>query len=401
MEPQQTNTITVSELNESIKAIISESIRGSIKISGEISNLKCSNSNTYLTLKDDTSSINVVSWRHTFPDIKNGDSVIVTGKLDCYVKGGTYNITTYNIKKMGLGELHQKYLELKDSFEKKGYFSKKRQLPNNISRIGILTASGGAALQDIMYVLKNNNFTGEIYIKNCLVQGNLCSKSIKDGIKYFNKLPILIDVIIITRGGGSFEDLMGYSKKQVVKSIYKSSIITISAVGHEIDYMLSDYASDIRCPTPSLAGELISSYQRKQRDTINKHVINLEQIKISIQNTLDKYSEQVENHQKILASMNPISFINNEISRLERIKQRNHDHIKCLLDDFMVQIENLHFRNETYNTQKILQNGFICIVDENNQMIDKKGKFLDIFRSHQKMKFVFVDGEINSNELYE
>ena len=264
------NSITVSELNTKIKDVIVENMSDIIRVKGEISNIKISNKNIYLALKDESSSISVIYWSgvDTLNDkVQNGDDVIVTGKINCFHKQGTYQIICSKIEKIGIGNLHEKYESLKKSFHQKGYFSKKRQIPNKINRIAILTSTEGAALQDVLYVLKSNSFSGEVVIKNCFVQGQNCPESIKSGIEYFNKLHKIkyFDILLITRGGGSFEDLMGYSSKEAVRAIYDSPIITISAVGHEVDCMLSDMAADYRAPTPSIAGEVISSIQKKKK----------------------------------------------------------------------------------------------------------------------------------------
>ena len=185
------NFITVSQLNDKIKGLLTKSFGEQIKIKGEISNVKVSNGNTFLTLKDDESSINVVSWRNEIKNIKNGDDVVVTGNVTCYPKQGTYQVTTHKIDRIGIGNLYEKLEKNKKTFEEKGYFSKSKEktyFPTTINRVAILTSKEGAAIQDILYQLRVNLFCGEVYVKNCQVQGQSCPQSICDGIEYFNKL---------------------------------------------------------------------------------------------------------------------------------------------------------------------------------------------------------------------
>jgi exodeoxyribonuclease VII large subunit len=246
--------ITVTCLNNTIRDLLKENISEILKVKGEVSNLKLSNGNTFFTLKDKDSAISVVSWGNTF-DITNGDDIFVSGKITTYGKQGTYNIQIFKVEKNGIGNIFETYEKLKKVFEKEGLFSKKRKFPLTINKIGIVSAYEGAALQDILYVLKANAFSGEVFVKNCYAQGKYCSQSVSNGIEYFNNMKNKVDLILISRGGGSVEDLMGYSAESVIRAIYNSNIFTISAVGHEIDTMLSDYAADHRSPTPTRAAE--------------------------------------------------------------------------------------------------------------------------------------------------
>jgi len=394
------NFITVSELNEKVKVSILKSLGEQLRVKGEISNIKLSNGNTFLTLKDEESSINVVSWRNKIENVKNGDDVIVTGNITCYPKHGSYQITTYKIDRIGVGNLHEKLEKNKKVFDEKGYFEKSKNkilFPTKINRIGILTAKEGAAIQDILYQLKTNSFSGEVYIKNCHVQGQLCPQSIADGIEYFNKLNKTkpIDVLLITRGGGSFEDLMGYSSKEVVKAIHATCIYTISAVGHEIDTMLSDYSANCRAPTPSIAGEMISMSQKKKKEFFDKQMEKMNNVKYYIINKMASYKAKLDNNYKLLKAINPKHFIEVETENINNMGKIMSDTIIKNIKDKIGEIQKLINKNEMYNPSQIFKSGYVAIIDDNNNLINTVDVFNRAVDNKQKLKLVFADGEIN------
>ncbi len=248
--------ITVSELNSFLKDILKNNTQKNIRVKGELSGYKKYNNTIYATLKDDLSAINLIKFK-VQEDFKNGDLVIVSGSVDFYSKNGNINLVCNKIELAGEGLILKKLNDTKMKYQNLGYFDNKKEFPKQIKSIGIVTASGGAALQDILFVLNSNKFDGKIYVKNSPVQGIDCPKGICAGIKYFNSSKE-VDLIMITRGGGSIDDLMGFSDPSVIEEIYKSEIFVMSAVGHEVDNMLSDFAADIRAPTPSIGAEMIS-----------------------------------------------------------------------------------------------------------------------------------------------
>lgn len=398
------NYITVTELNNIIKDTLMENFSSQFKVKGEISNIKASGPHTYLTLKDDNSSVSVTIW-NAKPNVKNGDDVMVFGKLMCYTKQGTYNINANKIDRIGMGLLHETLEKQRKLFEEKGYFIKSMQrtpLPDKINRVGILTAIEGAALQDILYVLKKNMFYGEVHVKNCAVQGQNCPTSISNGIDYFNELHKTkpFDILIVARGGGSFEDLIGYSSKEVVKAIYNTNIYTMSAVGHEVDTMLSDYSANYRAPTPSIAGEVISSIQRKKKEMIVTNLEQLSMLKLQIKTKIIKYEDSVKNNMKILKTIDPVSFLDNEIHRLSRIKLDFKSKISNSIEKKIDLIQKFVAKNESYDPSQIFENGYVAIVDEDNNLINTVVDFNSKVNSKNKLKLVFVDGEIDLDSMF-
>ncbi len=348
---------TVSELNNEIKTIITSLLNDNIIVTGEISNFKISNNNLFFTLKDDDSAISALSWnfqkyiKNNISDIKNGDKVEVHGKLTTYIKNGTYNLQIFKLEKIGLGGLNKKYEDNKLKYKNLGYFeeSRKKKMPNILNNIAIITALEGAALQDVLFVLKKNNFKSNIIVKNSFVQGNNCPDSISNSIKYFNDFNLntqdnskKIDLILITRGGGSFEDLMGFSDSKIIEAIYNSNIFTISAIGHEIDNMLSDFVADLRAPTPSIAAEIISKinynevFLNKEKlllDKINNTIDLLKLIRINKLNNLkiqlkekttllEKTINNIKNKENIL-KLHFKNIINSKLNKLILLKNKN------------------------------------------------------------------------------
>ena len=263
------NIMTITELNILLKDHIKK-VGQKIKVKGELSGFRGKYNNTvYASLKDDISSINIIRF-NAIEDIKNGDKIIVNGNIDFYSKTGDIKLICNKIEIEGEGELLKRLDLLKKKFGEKGYFENKKSFPK-VKNIGIVTSKDGAALQDILFVLNSNKFEGNVYIKNSPVQGNDCPKGICSGIKFFNTFLTeensKVDLIMITRGGGGIDDLMGFSDQSVIEEIHNSDIFVMSAVGHEIDRMLSDYVADIRAPTPSIGAEIICKscpdYKRK------------------------------------------------------------------------------------------------------------------------------------------
>ncbi len=207
------DVISVSDINTIVKEALETNISGELKIIGELSNVKPSRTHLYASLKDESSSINIMMWNYETKikkgqiEIDSGDNVIVTGKINLYSKTGSYNIMAIKIEKFG-EDVDTKYEETKKICETKGYFNqeRKKRMPFLIDNIGIITSESGAAIADIMFVFKKNNLNGNIYIKDTIVQGSNSPKSIVESIKYFNNFVCnngkKVDILLISRGGG-------------------------------------------------------------------------------------------------------------------------------------------------------------------------------------------------------
>tara|TARA_A100001015_G_C14997414_1_gene716796 strand:- start:416 stop:1567 length:1152 start_codon:yes stop_codon:yes gene_type:complete len=256
-----------------------------IKLSAEVRQPKISNGHMYLNLKDDYGCISSIIWKSNINDniknFKDGDKIVVLGNLNYYVVRGSISfIISKLINKEGLGELHKKYEKIKKMFEDKGYFYKENKLliPKIIKNILILTSKNGAALHDFYYGLENGNSKVNHTLIDVIVQGNDCpsnlinilsSKDIKNNVNNY-------DLIVITRGGGSFEDLFGFCQPELIECIHNLKTPVLSAIGHQVDTTLIDFVADAVAPTPSLAAQFIVDNNKKYIDELlyKKHLIN-------------------------------------------------------------------------------------------------------------------------------
>ena len=262
IKKKEKEIFSVHEITRKIKGVLEPTFSG-IWIEGEISNHKHhSSGHHYFSLKDDKAVISCVMWRSTGDRLnfrpENGQKVIVFGNITVYEGSGRYQIDVKKMTISGIGELQEQFELLKQKLLVEGLFeqSHKKPLPFLVKNIGVVTAETGAAFQDIRKVIRSRAPFVNIYIYNARVQGKGTESEIVDGIKLFNSQSDPVDVIIIGRGGGSLEDLWSFNEEIVARAVYDSKIPIISAVGHEIDFSISDFVADVRAATPSHAAEL-------------------------------------------------------------------------------------------------------------------------------------------------
>lgn len=253
---------SVSQINTYIQKMFQEDyLLGDVSVSGEISNCKYhSSGHIYFTLKDVNSAISCVmfasSARSLTFRLEDGMAVVVKGGIDTYIRDGKYQIYVKEAVKDGEGVLAAKFEELKRRLKNEGLFDEefKRPLPKFPKTVGIVTAPTGAAVRDIINISKRRNPYISLILYPAIVQGDEAPDSIVKGIETLENAGV--DVIIVGRGGGSLEDLWGFNEEKVAYAVFNSSIPIISAVGHETDFTICDFVSDLRAPTPSAAAEL-------------------------------------------------------------------------------------------------------------------------------------------------
>ena len=257
------NIYSVVQINNYIRNMFeSDFVLENVNVSGEVSNCKYhSSGHIYFTLKDKGSVLSAVMFagnRTTGLKFKltDGMKIVVTGKISVYEATGKYQIYARSIKEDGHGELYEKYLLLKKELEEMGMFdsSYKKQIPAHIKKLGVVTASTGAAIQDIINISTRRNPYIQIVLYPAKVQGEGAAESICRGIETLDRYGV--DVIIAGRGGGSIEDLWAFNEEIVARTVFNCNTPIISAVGHETDYTIIDFVSDMRAPTPSAAAEL-------------------------------------------------------------------------------------------------------------------------------------------------
>ena len=273
--PEIMPKLTVSELTSLIKNTLEGSFFG-LTVEGEISGFRpASTGHWYFSLKDQNAVINCTMWRSTIPRVafkpKDGLKVVVTGSISVFEPRGTYQIICTSMKIAGEGDILAMLEERKRRYNSLGYFdeSKKKPIPRRPGRVAVITSPTGAALQDILQITGRRNKGLDIIILPAIVQGSDAAISIARRIMEVNEFA-LADVMIVGRGGGSIEDLLPFSEECVIEAIHQSQIPVISAVGHEIDWAISDYVADLRAPTPSAAAELVCESSIDQMEKVNQ-----------------------------------------------------------------------------------------------------------------------------------
>ena len=283
---------TVSQVNMYIKNMfVRDYALRQLRVKGEISNCKYhSSGHIYFTIKDQSSQLSCVMFatytRGLAFRMKEGQSVIVSGNISVYERDGKYQMYAMSVTQDGVGKLYEEYEKLKKRLLAEGLFddSKKKKIPRFAQKIGVVTAQTGAVIQDIRNVSNRRNPYVQIILYPAKVQGKDAHQTIIRGLQYFEKTDV--DIVIIGRGGGSIEDLWEFNQEELAYAIAACTKPVISAVGHETDTTIADYAADLRAPTPSAAAELaVFSYRdyeialQEYRYTLNRYMENVLQIK--------------------------------------------------------------------------------------------------------------------------
>lgn len=253
---------SVAQVNSYIKNMFAQDfVMNRISVRGEISNCKYHPSgHIYFTMKDGGGTLSAVMFAGMRGGLsfrlEEGQSVVVTGAVDVYERDGTYQLYAKKIELDGRGDLYERFCRLREELEEMGMFAKeyKRPIPRYAQKIGIVTASTGAAIRDIMNITARRNPFVQLILYPALVQGEGAVASICEGIRTLDEMGL--DVLIVGRGGGSIEDLWAFNEEKVARAIFECQTPVISAVGHETDVTIADYVADLRAPTPSAAAEL-------------------------------------------------------------------------------------------------------------------------------------------------
>lgn len=365
--------MTVSDLNESAKALL-ESHFNSIEVEGEISRLTKHNSgHWYFTLKDEKSAISVAIYKFANQnikfDIKDGMKVTLIGKLSIYSPNGSYQFIANRIMPIGVGELELAFNQLKERLAAAGLFDKehKKSLPKYPNRVGIITSASSAAFADMCRVINDRYILPKFYLFNSLVQGNNAPTNLIKMVKIADNMDL--DVIVIARGGGSKEDLWCFNDEALAYAIYEAKTPIISAVGHEIDYSISDFVADHRSltPTAAMVDLLPDSNELYQRLDIIQN--SLESILISkfsrYENLLNLAKTELKSkaiEQKIaLATLNLDSFKSN----LDNFLHKKIDLAKSKIEKFELVLKRQeHFYKITKNMVQIIKDSQIVLLSE-------------------------------------
>ena len=267
------DTLSVTQYNTYIKQIFdAEELLHNIKIVGEVFGLSVSKTAIYFSLKDESSSLSCVCFYPSLmTEIKDGDKVTITGSPNYYVKAGRLSFVVQKIQKQGQGDLYAQFLMMKDKLSKQGLFDAqhKKPLPQNIKTIAVVTSKEGAVIHDIINVATRRDASINIALYPVKVQGNGAEIEIANAINALSNFDE-IDAIVVARGGGSLEDLAAYNTEIVARATYDCQKFIVSAVGHETDFTIIDFVSDLRAPTPSAAAELLTSDKNAQKSAFKR-----------------------------------------------------------------------------------------------------------------------------------
>jgi len=363
---------TVTQLNTYIKNMFdSDYGLKNISIKGEVSNLKYHTSgHIYFTLKDDKGQIACVMFAGQRRGLKfrleEGQSVLAYGSVSVYERDGRYQLYTNKIELDGLGVLYQRYEELKKILKYKGLFDEehKKKIKKYNKRIGIITASTGAALQDIINVSKRRNPYVSLVLAPTIVQGEHSVSSIVRNIKLLDKQNL--DVIIVGRGGGSIEDLWSFNSEEVAYAVYECNTPIISAVGHETDTTIIDYVSDLRAPTPSAAAELaVFDYEQ-----FNKLLMDYQYtLNTIMDNKILFLRQKIDNMKLKLESFSIKNKMIEYKQGLSKKSERMNFLMKKIFSDKKHQLEIYVEKLEGLSPLNIMTKGYSYVTDENDKSI--------------------------------
>ncbi len=376
------NPITVSTLNIQIKSLL-ETTFIQVYVEGEISNLTYHNSgHIYFSIKDESSTVSCVMFKGNTKYLKfqleNGLKVVITGSLTVYAPRGNYQILCNKIEPSGQGALAFAFEQLKTKLEAKGYFDSthKKILPKYPKKIAIVTSQTGAAIEDMKKVAQNRWPLVEFILVPTLVQGEGSAFDIANSIKYADKLAC--DIMIVGRGGGSIEDLWAFNEEIVANAIYEANTPIISAVGHEVDYLISDYVADIRAATPSNAIEIALP-------DINEHRIYLD----SLENEFNSRFKNILNRkEQELFTMKRLFEQNSIESRFSYIQSE----IKLLNSSFNTNLSQkiLSSKNEIDVLKNTFKNSYFMILSKSQSQIELLKSNFEMNHPDKKDKNGFV-----------
>lgn len=390
---------SVSKLNSEIKTVLETNNRFSyFAINGEISNFKKhSSGHLYLSIKDNKSSISAMMFagntRKLLFNPKDGDKVVVTGKLAVYEPYGTYQIQIFDMALQGVGELYLQYEKLKKEYLEKGYFDDvhKKEIPLYPKTIGVITSPTGAVIEDITNTVNRRYPLAKIKLFPALVQGANSKESISSKIIEANTHDD-IDILIVGRGGGSIEDLWAFNERVVIEAIFNSRIPIITAIGHQTDHTISDDVSDKRAPTPTAAAELATPDVINLRNIILEYEFNL---KRRVSNFIDDHLINLNHLDHRIEQKSPINLLNNYIDTFDNLKY----HLSKNYEDLIS-----HKSNLLINNKNRLKNPYnlLIIKEERVNYLSQTVKSLtnSIVKTNESKFSILMNSLNNLNPLY-
>ena len=382
---------SVSDLNREVKACL-EANFGAIWVRGEVSNLRVQPSgHSYFTLKDDGSQIRAVLFRgdairmETLP--KEGEQFAVYGDLSVYEPRGEYQIRVRHLLAIGEGRLNREFERLKKKLNEEGLFDpdRKQPIPELPRRVAIVTSPTGAAFQDFISILRRRDWRGEVLLFGAKVQGTAAPAEILSALRSAENFP-KVDLIVIGRGGGSAEDLWAFNDETLVRAVSTCSIPVISAVGHQIDFVLTDFTADFRAETPSAAAERISSDFLRQRELL---AILGQSLQDTTSDRLDGLRAKLDLSDARIKSVSPKSRIESAYQRLDDLQDRLGYVTNESLARLAMKLESFGQRLDGSSLKKTLRRGFTFLRDQEGKSISSKSDLIQ----DQSVTATFADGD--------
>ncbi len=385
----------VSSLNKYIKMVFDkDTFLNSVSIRGEITNYKAHyTGHWYFTLKDETSTIRCVMFKSYADNVKfkveDGMKIVVRGQVSVFERDGSYQIYCKTITKEGLGDLYLAYEELKNKLEKEGLFdpSIKKKLPFLPKRVGVITSKTGAVIKDIINVSTRRYDKVNLVIYPASVQGVNVASTVIEGIKTLNRLNN-VDVIIIARGGGSFEDLFGFNDENLAREIYKSKIPIVSAVGHETDFTICDFVSDLRAPTPSAAAEIVYP---QYADFVKKISNDKNRIILSIQNYIERKKQYIDRVRAAKLEKRPLDIIREYRMTTERIMKFSENILNIKLEKSKSKYSQILAKLDALSPLKTLSRGYSVVQNKLGEVITNKQQV----KKDDILDLTLTDGKID------
>jgi len=365
-------TLTVSELTRFITALIeSEPVLQDIWVEGEVSNLKYHTSgHVYLSLKDETATLRCVIWKTYVPRLRiklqEGMAVTAHGRIGIYDRGGDYQLYIDSLQAVGEGALFQEFLRLKAQLEAEGLFApeRKREIPEKPGRIGIVTSSTGAALQDMLNIFRQRYPLIEILLAPAAVQGVAAPGEIVAQIQSLNQKAV--DVIILARGGGSIEDLWAFNDERVVRAVAASQTPVITGIGHETDFTLADFAADERAPTPTAAAVLAVPDIQEVKAELGAMQIQLQD---SASQFLRDRQVDLRETMHVLASHSPMNQVQNERQHIDALLEKGMNAAGYSLQLLRSRLEGNVQHLRSVSPQAVLERGFALVFNREGELV--------------------------------
>lgn len=377
MEPERPfcgQVFSVTELNGVIKQML-EGVFAGIFVEGEVSNLReAASGHIYFDLKDKNGVLAAVlfkgyGWRFA-QMLEDGLNVRVMGDVSCYAKQGRYQIVVRSVEPLSQGKLFLEFEKLKRKLQLEGLFdeSRKKPIPAYPKRIGVVTSPTGAAVRDILSVLRRRNPNLDVIIAPVLVQGDEAAPQIVQAIKDLNQLKPAIDVMLVGRGGGSMEDLWAFNEEPVARAIAASRVPVISCVGHEVDFTIADFVADLRAPTPSAAAELVVQNAQNTREKVSQLAKRLAQaVSVLYERAARRLEAAVNNR----IFFEPSVLTREQEQRVDELTLSLQDRMQTLAEGYSRRLEAAAHKLSALNPQAVLKRGYSITRNAQGQIISR------------------------------